>query len=174
MSSEAYVWRHSWRVMRLGPAASPAFSTRRAILPDMTERSTTLPACGRPWRSQAAASTWRRLSAIGGRRWVPASLLGRRTRSREAMWSSSRTGPLEAVDLRTTQAGVEGDRVGEAILGLESCEQGSGLGCEGDTHAWLLVVGWQLDEPQGIAGDQAPARRGGPGVDVRGDRDVLG
>src|SRR4051795_13037049 len=60
-------------------------------LADITERSTTLPESGRPWRSHASARTVRRLSAIGGRRDVPASDLERRTMRRVAMWSPSST-----------------------------------------------------------------------------------
>jgi hypothetical protein len=57
-------------------------------------------------------------------------------------------GPFESVDFGPAEAGVEGDRVGEGVLGLERGEQLRGLVGEGDPEAWSSVVRWELDEPE--------------------------
>jgi hypothetical protein len=60
-----------------------------------------------------------------------------------AIRSPSRTsGHFEAVELGTAEPGVEGDCVGEPVLGLER----GGFGRERDAHAWFLIVGRKLDQ----------------------------
>jgi hypothetical protein len=83
-------------------------------------------------------------------------------------------GPLEAIDLEAAQARVEGDRVGETVLGPDRREQLHRLGSQGYSQAGLLVVRRQLDETERVARDEPAARRRRPGVDVRRERDVLG
>src|SRR4051812_50119384 len=97
--------------MRLRPAASQAASTRAAILPDITERSTTLPVSGRPWRSQAAARTVRRLSAMGGRRWVPAAFRAAGGEARRDLLSVVDVVPVWPVGLSPAGPGGESGRV---------------------------------------------------------------
>ena len=170
------MWRHSWSVIRFRPARVPGLLDARGDLArhdravdDLARRAA---GPGAPRRRRGPT---RRLSAIGGRRCVPASLLERRTSTRRGdLVAVEDVVPLEAVDLGAAQAGVEGDRVGETVLGLERGEQRRGLGRQRDAQARLLVVGRQLDQAQRVAGDEPARRRGRPGVDARRDRDVLG
>jgi hypothetical protein len=80
-------------------------------------------------------------------------------------------GPFEPVDLRATQAGVEGEGIREGILGGECLEELLSFGGERDTKPWPLVVRRKLDQPTRIPRDVATRRRHRPGVDRRGDGD---
>jgi hypothetical protein len=128
--------------MRLRPAAVQAASARSACLPDITETPRTLRWRGRPWRSQASARIVRRLSAIGGRRWGAGVALGLHDvdAGRDAV-VIKHVGPLESVELGTAESGVEGDRVGEAVFGLERGEQRSSLGHASAWAGTLSAIG---------------------------------
>jgi hypothetical protein len=111
-------------------------------LPDITERSTTLPSRERPWSPQ-------HLAEVVGDRWAALGAglaLGAPDQETGSdLVVLEHAGPLEAVDLGAAQAGVERDRVRETVLRLECGEQRRSLGRQGNAQARLLVVGRQLD-----------------------------
>jgi hypothetical protein len=54
-------------------------------------------------------------------------------------------GPVQAVELGPALAAVEGDRVGERVVGGERGDQLRGLGGVGDAQPARLIAGRQLD-----------------------------
>ena len=168
------MWRHSWSVMRFRPAASQALPTRAGDLAGhdravddlaLARSALALPRVG---EDDAQVVGDRRAALRAG-----LALGAADEQARGDRVAVEDVGPFEPVDLRAAQPGVEGDRVGETVLGLQRGEQRRRLGRQGDAQARLLVVRRQLDEPQRVAGDEPPRRRRRPRVDVRRDRDVL-
>jgi hypothetical protein len=59
-------------------------------------------------------------------------------------------GPLEALELGTAWATVEGDRVGQGVRGIERGEQVGGLGGVGDPQPLDLVAGGSSTSRAGL------------------------
>ena len=169
------MWRHSWSVMRLRPAAAPGRVGALGVLAGHDRDAEDLAFA---WAALALPGVGEdRAEVVGDRRPAVGAGVALGLHDVDAgrdPVAVEHVGPFEAVELGAAQTGVEGDRVGEAVLGLEGGQQRGGLGRERDAHPRLLVVGRELDEAERVALDEPAARRRGPGVDARGERDQLG
>src|SRR5689334_19041475 len=106
MSSDVYVCRHSWSVIAVEAGGGPRRLGSRG---DLAGHHRAVHDLARPRAALALRGVGEDrpdVSAIGGRRWVPASLFERMTRMRMAIVSPSRTsgelGKVAPGDMRGT------------------------------------------------------------------------